>query len=128
MLDSCSSRSLSPELELLIQPRVKANASPGCHQRRRHFRHIHARRLCVSIAIIAVAGIVTAAPITTMPAVMFTIELIVRVSVLVSQLPVQLGMLPGRQSLLVCFGMLFVELIMNVAVLGIELFVLVIVP
>lgn len=59
---------------------------------------------------------------------MFTIELIVPVSVLVSQLPVQLCMLPGRQPLFVCFGMLFVELIMNVAVLSIELFMLVIVP
>lgn len=58
---------------------------------------------------------------------MFSIELIVRISVLVSQLPMQLCMLPGRQTLLVCFGMLFVELIVNVAVLGIELFMLIIV-
>ena len=68
------------------------------------------------------------APVVTMPAIMLTVELIVRIFMLFSQMAMELRMLPRAQPLFMGFGMLFVELIMDIAMFSVELIVFAIVP
>lgn len=79
------------------------------------------------IAIIPIAWIVTTLPVAAMPPVMFAIELVVCIVMLVAQMSMKLRMFPWRHPMFMRFGMLLLELIMDVAMLSIEFIMLMIV-
>ncbi len=80
----------------------------------------------VPVTLIAVVTIATLPLVTHVLALMLEFDGVICFFMLIAQILVELRVLPRRQTFLVCLGMLCFELIVNVAMLIIELLMLMI--